>query len=307
MSRTLTVPNPQAAPGVAHSIALSESANVNPDGTVVHGVWLDGVVPTTPDTYYEAWVKITGDETDDWVHAGTTRSLPMLVQSPLFMKGGAYTVALVICSWLGRTVGPEGSTSATITLAGTGMLPSDVTGFSVTVENGQLLFSWTAVSSDLNPDVVGYEIRAGSTGWSSATVVGCFAPRCRPWALVPRSKAAGTSFYIKAQTRLGDYSSGVATATLSSASATCIDNDSTVGYQEVTIVGGARTVTVTTRCPYAAAPYLTATASVNGRSLALTTYTYAQNPDLTWTCTLRASANAPAAGSWTVHVHEAGA
>lgn len=307
--RTTTAPNPRRAPPVAVSVSAQHETMFSPDGTSYDGLRVSGIVPTVPDVVYEVWAKPTAGGHESWQHIGTGRTLPIYVRDPKVLATTAsVTIALVIASALGVNVGPEGSTQATLTF-GTGSLPEDVTGFTAVIEGGQVLFKWTRIDADINPDVLGYEIRAGTTGWSSATLVGFVCPVLRDWFSVPRSKATGTAFYIKARTRLGAYSSAVGSATLSAAGATCIDNDSMVGYQEVTIVGGASTVTVTTKCPYpGGAPYITVTGSTStGRQLSFNTSGYSVNGDLTYSFTLRASARAPAAGSWTVHVHEAGA
>ena len=310
--RTTIAPNPRRAPPVAVSVSAMHETMFSADGTSYDGVRVTGIVPTIPDVVYEVWAKPTDGGNESWQHIGSGRTLPLYVRDPKILATVAsVTIALVIASALGVSVGPEGSTQTTLTFT-TGSLPEDVTGLTAVVDTGQVLFAWTALDSAINPDVLGYEIRAGTTGWSSATFVGFVCPVLRNWFLIPRSQATGTGFYIKARTRLGAYSATPGSATLSAVGAACADAESMVEPSEQQIPAGLREATITTVCAYATAPFFTfgsanpSTAPQSKRTVLYNSSNYVQNGNLTWSFTLRASARAPAAGAWYAHLQGGG-
>lgn len=292
-----------------HTIAVREQRAFGPDGSTLWGAIVEGILPTFYDVgWIDVYARFQGAATGDWMHVGRGRQFPLTVRHDIFrFRDEAIEVTAALVSVLGATLGPDGSPSVVVTLANGSdlspdVLPPDVSGFVVDPVMGGVLFTWTPITD--RPDVLGYEIRAGATGWLSATVVTACAPVNCPCIWVPRSRATGTSFYIKAKTRSEIYSNAVATATLTAAEGACLDAESAVGYQEVTIAAGGTSVSVTTVCPYTNAPYLVAGSS-SARGLTFGWGTWAQNGDNTWTATLYASAVAPT-GGWLVILHEAG-
>src|SRR3990167_9021615 len=172
MARTLTTPNPRNAPPECVGVTVEESATPNPDGTVLWGANVTALAPTYYDVdRYEVYARPSGGEVGDWHLVGWGRTFAILCQSQLFVKSQAYDFALVGVSILGATVGPDGVTAVALTFAGTGLPPNDVAGFAAAADQGGVRFSWTGVNEDTNPDVLGFEIRAGATGWLSATKV----------------------------------------------------------------------------------------------------------------------------------------
>jgi hypothetical protein len=257
--------------------------------------------PTVPDVgEYAVHVQHTDANADDWWHAGNTRKLPFIVRDPRLVEGQSYRFTVVARSTLGSGIAPAAAPSATVTLNGNGLVPEDVTGFTAITDEGWILFAWTALGHDANADVVGYEIRAGATGWLSATFVAFKSGLGSTWIAVPRSRATGTSFYCKARTTTDVYSAAVASATLSAANATEADNTSPVGYQDVTVLAGATTVTVTTRATYTATPFIVCEHRQTGAT-ALGIYKhhvygFSVNGDNTYSFTLKISDAAPTGG-----------
>lgn len=306
-SRTRTVPNPRRSAPLVHLVNVQQARGFRIDGSRGADLIVDAVVPTYYGVqHYEVYARIQGGITGDWVCLGKCRRFPMYVSHPIAqLIGETLDISVVLRSAFGPSQGPDGGTSTTITIARTGPTPADVTGFTAAPEAGGILFTWTPIDGTERPDVAGYEIRAGSTGWSSATLVGAIAPVNAPMLWVPRSQAPGTSFYIKAKTKTEIYSASPATATITSAQGDCLDNESMLGYQEVTVTAGASSATVTTVCPYDAAPY-----PVGGPSADVAFKpsfgTWSQNGDDTWSATMYIPYTSPSGGTL-VMLHEGGA
>lgn len=317
--RDQTIPTRRHIPPPVHEVFLNEDFSIQADGTQVGAIVVDAVTPTYFQGRYEIWMRDPqANVVTDWQYVASTAAFPFTVNHPDFFAPQAdnditndVTIAVVSVSGYGNKIGPEGSPQATLTLRHEGVLPPDIPSLDVSVEDGMVLFDWTSVDEDsaANADhwrsVYKYEIRAGATGWLSGTYVGSYGPRNRRWGVAPRSKAPGSTFMIKAVNYQGTVSDSPASASLTAAEESCLDNTSPTGYQEVTIPAGFNTLTVTTVCPYAAAPFITAAAS-DGSVVALATSGYSQNGDDTWSFTLTSSMAAPPGGTL-VHVMEAGA
>lgn len=302
-------PDPKKVPPKVTNVGVSVDYNVQRDGSTS----TDLLVSWVPPTYYgmitcDIWYQVaSNNDTGNWQFAGRSRRSPFRVVNEGILPGETYTVAVATVSPFEVTVGPENSAQKQVTLLSeAGPQPPDVAGFSVTDYGPYLLFEWTAVNSDTYPYVMGYEIRAGSTGWSSATFVGKAAPRNTPWFLVPRSKASGTSFYVKAVSFAERYSANPGTATLAAADATSVDAASPgVYYQEITIGAGVQSVTLTTAGQFSSAPFLGVAGSVSGFDGALDGSSLSQNGDGTWSGTFYGYDIGEAGGS-TITVLEAG-
>ena len=304
-------PNIRGIPPDISRLAVRDDIAAWPDGTVRSGILVTFQKPT----YYDIagcdiWYRPSLDATDPtaWTYSGRTRDTSHKIASDLLEAATSYEVAVCPVSLLGASKAPTAAVRATITFNGIGGIPNDIAGFDVATDKGDVYFTWTA--NLIHTDIAGYEIRAGATGWLSATVVGVFGPRTRNFAKVPRVRATGTSFYIKAITTTLVYSSAVGTATLTAAEGTELDNTSVVGYQDVTVLAGATTVVVTTKATYTAEPFITVEQKQSGAT-ALGIYkhhiyNFVLNGDSTYSFTLKISDTAPTGGV-KLSVHEAGA
>ncbi len=235
-------PDPRRVPPPVNSVAATPDVQNNPDGHSTIGIAVSWVAPT----YYgkvpvDVWYQTADGGTNEWQYAGRTRSSPYLIRGNDLSLNQEYRVAVATVSPMEVTIGPENSPSDTVTLTEGSQQPPDVSGFTVVDYGDQLLFQWTPVDSDVYPYVMGYEIRHGSTGWSSATFVTKAGLRNTPWWPVPRPLAPGTTFYIKAVSYAEVYSASPGSATLSSADEASVDAAGAAPYfQEVTITGGRR-------------------------------------------------------------------
>lgn len=308
--RDQPAPDKRAVPPPVHEMSAVEETRWGYDGSRFLGLWVTGVAATAFKGVFEVWIQPDDAlTTDRWEHIASSATLPIFASSPFIIDGQGYRVALVTRSRWGNSAGPEGSPSATVTIAGGNERPPAVTGFTASVDRGDVLFDWTPIIEQQDyanrRDILKYEIRAG-TGWQSATEVGVFGPVNRRWGRAPRSKATGTTFLIKAITRSEVESEDApASATITAAEGACADAASPVATQEVSIPSAATSVTVTTICPYSAAPRVQFTPGDDVASLPIVDrVTMSQNGDNTWSFTLYATATAPTAG-WIFDMFEA--
>jgi len=301
------VPDPRKVPPPVSNVGANESFHTLPDGTTLFGIDVTWIAPT----YYgnvtvDVWYQLSGEGTAAWMYAGRTRRSPFKIQGADLTPGQTFVVAVCTVSAVEMTIGPDASPQATVTLAQGSLQPPDITGFTVIDYGPDLLFQWTPVNSDAYPYVMGYEIRAGATGWSSATFVAKAPLRNTPWWPVPRPLAPGTSFYLKAVSYAEVYSATPASASLAAEDATSVDAASTgTYYQEATIAAGTQSVTYTSKGQFASAPYFGIAASVAGYGGTFDGTTFSQNGDGTWSATLYGDDVAPAGGA-TILALEAG-
>ena len=302
---TRRAPVPRRVPAQPHTVGLVEEERIQPDGTIHHGILVSAEFPTALHGVYQfsIWVRHVGGAAEDWNEIVTTKHLPILIRDPRFAADTSWRVAVLGVSAEGRSVEPEGGVNAEITLDGKGRQPPDVSGFGAKIHHGSVLFDWTPLSAGWT-DVLGYEIRSGTTGWLSATHVIKVATANRRHTPVPRPVCPGSTFYIKALTRTEYYSENEGTTTLTAAEAAGVDAHSPVDPQEVTVTAGSKTVTVTTVAPYDSTPFLTGSSSSAAGQLPRF-HSFVQNGDLTWSCTMKIS-DAAATGGETFHVHAAG-
>ncbi len=291
------VPDIRKAPPPVTSVSALEVLGHQPDGTADYGILVTWVDPT----YYgvtavDIWYQDSSAGTAEWMYAGRSKRSPFHVLPLGMVAGETYRIAVATVSALEATDGPDDSPQTTITLRGEDPKPPTVAGFAVADLGASLLFSWTPVSSDLS-FVMGYELRYGSTGWTSATAIGKVGPRNTPFWPVPRHLAPGTSFYLKAVSYAEVYSATVSTATLAAADETSVDAASPgTYYQEVDVTAGNQSQTVTTKGQFSAAPILTVAGNVAGLDGSFDGTTFAQNGDGTWSATAYLDDPAPTGG-----------
>lgn len=310
--RNRPLPERRAIIPPVHSVTLTNEERYTVDGTRMCGVRVDAIPSTYFDGIYEVWWRASSPNAQakeaEWQHIATGRTFPIHVNDPAWWSqddGLVVDIAVVTVTSFGNTIGPDGSPQASITMpvGGEGeVLPPDVADFDAEIHQGNVYFSWTPVNPQVS-DVMKYEIRSGSTGWSSGSFVAAVGPRNRRRHPVPRPNAPGSTFMIKAVTYSEVYSKNEDTATLTAIEQQEADEVNTGACQEVTIPAGSSTVTVTTRAPWSGAPCVSTTAS-DGSIQFFGVESFSQNGDGTWSFTLMASSVSVSGSETTVLVTE---
>ena len=302
--RTIDSPSIRAVPTGPHAVFARQCEEISGDGTRLWGLAVDAVLPTDfGETEFMVFARFQDAVTGDWACIGRCHALPVFCSHPMLEYSGETIEVTLVRVGIAGSLGPEGSLSTTIALVRDGHPPGDVTNFTATPVGSGVSFEWDALTG--RPDVIGYEIRAGVAGWAAAAVVVAAGPVQRPVVWVARNVAPGLNFYIKAVTGSEDYSDAEDTATLTSAEGACLDARSSLGYQEVTVPAGATSVSVTTVCPYAAAPYVVGGPS-GDTPFKPSFGTWSQNGDDTWSATMYIPFTAPTGDVLTI-LHEGGA
>lgn len=180
------------------NIVLDEDSYILKDGTVLTDVPLTFTLPSyryfkQVNIYYQV------DGAGEWKYAGSTTKGVFRVKA---LKASTVQIDIrVVNSW---NVEGSPTTSSVLTVTGKSWPPGNVAGFTGTqsaYNKAILKFTWTAVDE---PDILGYEIRLGSTWASALKIHEGFIPDPRfEYTLdSPGSK----TFLIKARDRSGNFS-----------------------------------------------------------------------------------------------------
>ena len=192
------------------NLALTEGVSIQPDGTVKSTieVWFNKPDDTESLNKFESAKIYFSDNTGaSYELVGDTTGNTFVINRD-FILTQTYLVKVVTVMTNGVEQGLTGAPSASITIAGRTVKPSNVSGFAYTWGD-LLLLTWDAVT---DVDLAEYEIRDEDDNWGTDDSHLIYRGLALRKTLQPSARTVG-DYYIKAKNRSGQYSTTAGTVT----------------------------------------------------------------------------------------------
>jgi hypothetical protein len=203
-SKSVTITGSELYPPDVTEVALDEDTFILRDGTALSDIAVSFAIPDDRSFIKHFNIYYDIDNSGVWRFAGNTPVTRYKIKS----LPNTHSVKVKVTTVSKFDLESSGVVSDDFTLTGKSAPPSDVSSLTA-VQNeynrAEIVLSWPALDVVANPDVRGYEVRVGDSGWDAATKV-------KPDTIVGTATTYTATanghyqFYVKAIDNSGNYS-----------------------------------------------------------------------------------------------------